>query len=214
MQEFYNCMPLSHTSYMKQKLDMHKTGLRNITHALRIGMLIIGGMICGLTSTSLEAATVSLSWDAPTNTDGTPVANLAGYRLYYGTASQAYSNVITVGLAQSATISNLQEGVIYYFSVVAYNDAGTEGSFSQELSWAAMNMSIAPASGGTRSPGFVLQWTSETNAYYTVMKSTNLMANPAFITLASHVPGVGSVTSYTDTSSTSIGASFYMVQAE
>jgi len=215
MQEFYDCTALPHTSLMKTELDMHEAGLRNITHALGIGMLIIGGMTLGGTAPSLEAATVSLTWDAPANNpDGSPVANLAGYRLYYGTAPQAYTEKVEVGLAQKATLTNLQEGVAYYFSVVAYNEAGAEGSYSGELSWTALRMSIANAAAGAGGTGMVLKWTSTTNTYYTVLRSTNLMATPAFTALASHIPGAGPVTSYADTDATAGGPYFYKVQVE
>lgn len=80
--------------------------------------------------------TVTINWTPPTeNTDGTTLANLAGYRIHYGTASKRYTQAITVsnpGLARYV-ISSLPPGT-YYFSVTAYNSAGTESPLSSEVS--------------------------------------------------------------------------------
>ena len=59
-----------------------------------------------------QAATGSaaLSWQAPTTrTDGTPLTNLAGYHIRYGTSSGSYNNVITIpnGGITNAVVSNL-----------------------------------------------------------------------------------------------------------
>jgi len=49
---------------------------------LLAGLLFLGG------AGSLQAATATLAWDpVTTNTDSTPIADLAGYRLYYAPLS-------------------------------------------------------------------------------------------------------------------------------
>ena len=83
-----------------------------------------------------QAATVTINWAPPTeNTDGTTLENLAGYKIHYGTASKKYTQTITVSNPGLATyvISSLPAGT-YYFSVTAYNSAGTESPFSAEVS--------------------------------------------------------------------------------
>ena len=81
------------------------------------------------------AGTVTLSWRPPTeNTDGTALADLAGYNIHYGTQPQDYTNMIKVinpGIA-TYVIDNLPAGT-YYFTVAAYNASGTESSFSPEV---------------------------------------------------------------------------------
>ncbi len=55
---------------------------------------------------SMGSAT--LTWQPPTTrTDGTPLTNLAGYRIRYGTAPESYSNVLTIpnGGITSAVVS-------------------------------------------------------------------------------------------------------------
>jgi Fibronectin type III domain len=78
------------------------------------------------------SATAKLSWTAPTeNTDGTPITDLAGYHILYGTSPSELTNTITVASANATTfeISGLAEGT-YYFAVVAYNSAGLDGDQS------------------------------------------------------------------------------------
>jgi len=74
----------------------------------------------------------TLSWTAPTeNTDGTPVKDLAGYHVSYGTSPGELTKTITVAGATTTTciISGLSEGT-YYFAVVAYTETGTKSGDS------------------------------------------------------------------------------------
>ncbi len=82
-------------------------------------------------------ATVTLSWVPPTtNTDGTPVTGLSGFKVYYGTASGQYSQTLTVSGAAttSVVIEGLVRGNTWYFAVKAYNNSGSESVYSQEVS--------------------------------------------------------------------------------
>jgi hypothetical protein len=70
----------------------------------------------------------TLSWTVPTvNTDGTPLTNLAGYHIYYGTSAGAWTSTITVleATETSYVVSGLAPGT-YYFAVVAFNTAGDD----------------------------------------------------------------------------------------
>jgi hypothetical protein len=109
------------------------------TGARRVSILILTGCVLGfMPCDMLAAADLSLTWDATANaSDGTPVADVAGYRLYYGTTSGLYSNLIPAGPLLTATATNLQAGITYYFAVAAYNTAGVESSLSTELTWTA-----------------------------------------------------------------------------
>jgi hypothetical protein len=69
-------------------------------------------------------------------------SDLAGYIIYYGTASRTYSLLSTgVGLSgdgstgiPSKIISGLLDGTTYYFGVTAYDATGNESTFSGEVS--------------------------------------------------------------------------------
>jgi hypothetical protein len=74
-----------------------------------------------------SAADVQLAWDPNQETD------LAGYKLYYGTASRTYSSVLSLGKVTTATVPNLGTGT-WYFAVTAVNSAGLESGFSNEVS--------------------------------------------------------------------------------
>jgi hypothetical protein len=79
---------------------------------------------------------VTLSWDPPTdNTNGTPLTNLGGYKIYYGTNSQEYSNTIAVSNPGLTTfvIDSLTVGATYYFAVTAVSQAGVESLYSPEV---------------------------------------------------------------------------------
>jgi hypothetical protein len=69
------------------------------------------------------------------NTNGTPLTNLSGYRVYWGTAAGNYPNGVTLnnpGLT-SYVVGNLAPGT-YYFVVTALSSAGVESQFSNTAS--------------------------------------------------------------------------------
>jgi hypothetical protein len=90
-------------------------------------------------SIAVRAATTgsaTLSWTPPTtNSDGTPLTNLAGFRVVYGQASRQYSQALDIpsAVVTSAMIENLATGT-WYFAVKAYTAAGVESDVSNEAS--------------------------------------------------------------------------------
>jgi purple acid phosphatase-like protein/fibronectin type III domain protein len=75
----------------------------------------------------LFAVDVTLAWNPNSESD------LAGYKLYYGTASHSYGSPVIVGNKTTYTVSGLGAKT-YYFAVVAYNTSGKESGFSDEVS--------------------------------------------------------------------------------
>jgi hypothetical protein len=70
-----------------------------------------------------RAGTATLTWTRPTeNTDGTPLTNLAGYYIYYGTDSSNFTQTIDIidPTTTNYMITGLHPGT-YYFAVTAYN---------------------------------------------------------------------------------------------
>lgn len=79
--------------------------------------------------------TATLSWVGPTtNTDGTPLTDLAGFTVYWNTgdpsmvtAPTAKTRTIANPQAQGTVISNLPAGT-WYFAVSPYNAQGVSGA--------------------------------------------------------------------------------------
>jgi len=86
-------------------------------------------------STVEPAGQIRLSWERPTiRADGTPLAEIAGYKIYYGPTTQTYDFIKTVSNQTRFSISGLEPGRTYYFTVTAYDASGHESSFSNEVS--------------------------------------------------------------------------------
>jgi hypothetical protein len=78
------------------------------------------------------AGTAILSWSPPTqNVDGSPLTNLAGYVVHYGTSSTALNSKISVAspTATGAEITALSPGY-WVFAVSAINTANVESPIS------------------------------------------------------------------------------------
>jgi hypothetical protein len=98
--------------------------------------VISGGVsaTAALTVTAITTGSATLSWNAPTtNTDGTPLTDLAGYKVHMGTSSGNYATVVDIGNVTTYSVSNLAPGT-YYFVVTAYDSSSNESSFSNEAS--------------------------------------------------------------------------------
>ncbi len=75
-----------------------------------------------------------LAWSAPTkNVDGSALTNLSGYNVHYGTTSGNYSETAQVGQVTNVTLTGLQPGT-YFIAVSAVTAAGSESSYSNEVS--------------------------------------------------------------------------------
>ena len=77
-----------------------------------------------------DGAGVTLAWDPNIEED------LDGYVLYYGIDSGIYTEAVDIGNLTEYTLTGLEEDVVYYFSVTAYDIYGNESDFSDELSHA------------------------------------------------------------------------------
>ena len=89
-----------------------------------------------LTVSQMGGGTATLSWMPPQqNTDGTPLTNLAGYHVYYGTNASSLSKSVTLASPGIATymVTDLSPGT-WYFAVKAYNTANVESILSAKVS--------------------------------------------------------------------------------
>lgn len=75
---------------------------------------------------------ITLSWTPPTeNTDGTPLTNLSGYKIYYGTSSGSLNKTIDINTAGISTyiVEDLSPAT-WYFAITAVTASGQESSRS------------------------------------------------------------------------------------
>jgi hypothetical protein len=82
------------------------------------------------------SGSANLSWIAPTeNTNGTPLTNLAGYRIEWGSSAGNLSQSVTIANAGLTTyeVTSLAPGT-WYFAVQAFNTLGGYGPLSNVAS--------------------------------------------------------------------------------
>jgi hypothetical protein len=102
--------------------------------------LILSLCVVVLTSASSEAGVLDATWTAPTtNTDGSPLTDLASFRVYYGTSTSPCggSSFLEVPAASSspspnqevnARLRGLVTGTRYYVTVIAVDQGGNPSS--------------------------------------------------------------------------------------
>lgn len=83
------------------------------------------------TTTTQVQSTAALAWDPVVN------ANLAGYRLYYGTRAGIYfqspGSGLSVGNVTNYSLGGLNSGTRYYFAVTAQDTLSNESGYSNEV---------------------------------------------------------------------------------
>ena len=85
-----------------------------------------------ITVQGISLGSITLNWTPPTaNEDGTPLVDLAGYKIYWGTTPGSYPNSVTIDNpgVSSYVVDNLVPGT-YDFVATSYNAAGVESSHS------------------------------------------------------------------------------------
>jgi hypothetical protein len=92
--------------------------------------------LAGSSAGTTTNGTATLSWTKPTqNADGSPLVDLAGYVVKYGTSAGALDKRVVVNDPSLArfTVQNLTSGT-WYFTVVSYTTSGVESDLSQVVS--------------------------------------------------------------------------------
>ena len=85
---------------------------------------------------AVATGSATLSWTPPTqNTDGTPLTDLAGFKVRWGTSQGTYPNAATINNPGITTylVENLPPST-YYFVATAFDTAGNESTFSNAAS--------------------------------------------------------------------------------
>jgi hypothetical protein len=103
----------------------------NLTKCLRGGKAFLTGLGLLLLQVTVSASqSVTLTWVPSMD------AAVAGFKIYYGPATHAYTNSLTLGLVTNVTVDGLVEGATYYFAATTYGTNGNESDFSNEAIYA------------------------------------------------------------------------------
>ena len=104
----------------------------NVTISVSDGTAIVSLPAFTITVAQVSTGSATVSWTAPTtNTDGSALTNLAGYRVAYGRAQDTLNQSASLTNASLSTyvVSNLASGT-WYFAVYAVNSGGVESGVS------------------------------------------------------------------------------------
>jgi hypothetical protein len=143
-------------------------------------------------------ASISLNvmWSASSDT------NVTGYKVYYGTVSQQYTNVVVAGNVTNTSVPGIESGNTYYFAATSYNAAGWESSYSPEISYIVPAVNAALVSIASASGGINVSVSGTAASPYVIIASTNLIN---WVALATNTaPFI-----FTDTNSAKYSQRFY-----
>jgi hypothetical protein len=117
-----------------------------VTLSLVTGLLTLLLMSAG----SARADGITLAWDP------NPEPEVAGYKVYSGSANRTYSGDADVGNGTNCFMSGLEPGKTYYFAATAYSSTGEESDYSSEIIYSvpvSCSFSLSPASQAYSSSG-------------------------------------------------------------
>ncbi len=156
----------------------------------RVGQMIRSGfagfvflVVLFLQVSTFATGSVTLAWNV------SPDPIVAGYKIYYGGASGAYTNDIDVGPATNVILTGLVEGATYYFAATTYSVVGVESVFSGEVPWlvpfrVALHSQIVKSNGlpvslslsttGLMTGQWALQSSLDLKTWTTIARGTNL----------------------------------------
>lgn len=140
--------------------------LARLATALVAGRKALGGLFLTVLFTFVAGAgQVTLTWDP------NPESDLAGYRVYFGSQSRQYTNLVEVGPVNLAIIPNLKDGEVYFFAVTAYNQQGLESDYSNEVALSVSSV-LLPSVAFTR-PTVGQSYTAPANVGMTAAVTAN-----------------------------------------
>ena len=142
-----------------------------------LGAYLIGLPAWGYAATSNSAI---LQWAANTESD------LAGYKVYHGTAPGVYGVSLNVGKTTTYQYANLETNKTHYFSVTAYDTSGNESTPAPEVSktitgTSGMVLSVSVTGNGTitSTPSGVTCSSGTCSGTFTQGTSVTLAATPS-----------------------------------
>ena len=140
-----DCLGIEVIAHMRSANAWGPYGFIGLRGAIILLLIFFGLILCS--SPVADAGYLDLLWDAPTTrVDGTPLdpaTELAGYRVYFGTASTAQTappcntSAVVIGITTDYHLSSLADGETYFVQLTAIDTNGLEGLCSNEASAAA-----------------------------------------------------------------------------
>ncbi|HWW03080.1 MAG TPA: Ig-like domain-containing protein [Candidatus Acidoferrum sp.] len=102
----------------------------------------LGALWISLTLSAFAQTTtnVTLAWNP------SPASDVAGYRLYYGFASQTYTSLVSVANVTNAAVAGLVRGTTYYFTATTLDSLGLESQPSSEITYTVPTNSTSSVS--------------------------------------------------------------------
>lgn len=91
--------------------------------------VVVGLWLAACSRAPPAIGVATLSWTAVhESVDGQPLADIAGYRIYYGTTRHGMFTVVQLAdpRVSAYQVRSLESGT-WYFAVVAYTRTGTQG---------------------------------------------------------------------------------------
>ena len=88
----------------------------------------------GVGMVTVQVVDKTLRWQAPSrNVDGSPLNDLAGYVIYWGRESRAYSDSFTINSPDVTEWEATMEAGEYYFAMTAFDSQNNESGYSNEV---------------------------------------------------------------------------------
>jgi hypothetical protein len=187
-------------------LQQCRSGARMRSRRLRgVAMsFLLAASVCSLQALS----SVTFAWDA------NPEPDIVGYVLYSGQQSGSYTERSELGNVTQTTVTDLQPGMTYYFSIAALNDSGLESDPSAEIRYAVpLTSPSRPRLLSIASPAprkVTLQWTSVPGSTYRVAAKTDLSGG-TWADISQNIVANGSITTWTGSVSSTVTSRFFVI---
>lgn len=167
-----------------------------------------GVILIALLKFPVLSAQLTLAWDQ------SPDPSVAGYKLYQGSQTMLYTNVLDVGNSTMGVISGLLQGATYFFAVTAYDSNKLESAFSGEVSYTVPISVILPQLGQVFVPSglggpAIISGSGNPGDIYEVQASQDLLS---WQTVGSVTAGIDGTFQYSDLGAVTLPARFYRLK--